>query len=113
VNPFCFCELIVGLFWFQDDYAIRSFERALAAQSAGVLAREIVPVSIPSERKKGAPTVVEQDEGLGKVSSLVEGWNSGRKQRHHMVYTILWISGLVMFVLSCVTKINVWGHGFP
>lgn len=52
----------------QDDYAIRSYERALAAQAAGVFAKEIVPVSVPSERRKGEPTLVEQDEGLGKVS---------------------------------------------
>ncbi|GAQ91294.1 acetoacetyl-CoA thiolase [Klebsormidium nitens] len=50
----------------QDDYAIQSYERALAAQAAGVLAKEIVPVSVPSERRKGEPTMVEQDEGLGK-----------------------------------------------
>src|SRR3954469_12397578 len=44
----------------QDAYALRSQQRALAAQVNGVLAQEIVPVTIPS--KKGEPTVVSQDE---------------------------------------------------
>src|SRR6478735_2764099 len=40
----------------QDAYALRSQQRALAAQANGVLAQEIVGVSIPS--KKGEPVVV-------------------------------------------------------
>ncbi len=49
----------------QDDYARRSYERALAAAAAGVTAREIVPVEIPG--KKGAVTVVAGDEEPGKA----------------------------------------------
>jgi 3-oxoadipyl-CoA thiolase len=44
----------------QDAFALRSQQRALAAQGAGRLAEEIVPVTIPA--KKGDPVVVSQDE---------------------------------------------------
>ncbi|MGE5615696.1 MAG: 3-oxoadipyl-CoA thiolase [Bacillota bacterium] len=44
----------------QDAFALRSQQRALAAQANGMLAEEIVPVTIPS--KKGEPTVVAKDE---------------------------------------------------
>jgi acetyl-CoA C-acetyltransferase len=44
----------------QDAFALRSQERALAAQAAGTFADELVPVTIPA--KKGAPTVVDRDE---------------------------------------------------
>ena len=46
----------------QDEIAARSHERAAAAQKAGVLAEEIVPVSIPQRR--GEPILVEHDEGI-------------------------------------------------
>ncbi|MGL5631322.1 MAG: beta-ketoacyl synthase N-terminal-like domain-containing protein, partial [Azovibrio sp.] len=44
----------------QDAFALRSQQRAAAAQSAGRLAQEIVPVEIP--RKKGEPLLISQDE---------------------------------------------------
>src|SRR3954469_13582270 len=44
----------------QDAYALRSQQRALEAQKNGVLAQEIVPVTIPA--KKGDPVVVSKDE---------------------------------------------------
>ena len=44
----------------QDAFALRSQQRAAAAMSAGVLAQEIVPVSVPG--RKGAVTVVSVDE---------------------------------------------------
>ena len=44
----------------QDLFALRSQEKAAAAQSSGRLAQEIVPVTIPS--RKGDPIVVEKDE---------------------------------------------------
>jgi acetyl-CoA acyltransferase len=44
----------------QDAYALRSQQRALAAQADGRLAQEIVPVTIPA--KKGDPVVVSKDE---------------------------------------------------
>jgi acetyl-CoA acyltransferase len=44
----------------QDAFALRSQERALAAQEAGLFAEEIVPVTLPA--KKGDAVVVARDE---------------------------------------------------
>ncbi|MCC6006477.1 MAG: 3-oxoadipyl-CoA thiolase [Rhodobacteraceae bacterium] len=44
----------------QDAFALRSQQRALAAQENGRLSQEITPVSIP--QRKGDPLVVAQDE---------------------------------------------------
>ncbi|WP_097303374.1 3-oxoadipyl-CoA thiolase [Pseudomonas chlororaphis] len=44
----------------QDAFALRSQQRAAAAQASGRLAREIVAVPIP--QRKGPPTLVEYDE---------------------------------------------------
>jgi acetyl-CoA acyltransferase len=44
----------------QDAYALRSQQRALAAQANGILAQEIVPVTIPA--RKGDPVIVSKDE---------------------------------------------------
>jgi len=44
----------------QDAFALRSQQRALAAQASGALAQEIVPVTLPA--KKGDPVVVSKDE---------------------------------------------------
>jgi 3-oxoadipyl-CoA thiolase len=44
----------------QDAFALRSQQRALAAQANGNLALEITPVTIPA--KKGDPVVVAKDE---------------------------------------------------
>jgi acetyl-CoA C-acetyltransferase/3-oxo-5,6-didehydrosuberyl-CoA/3-oxoadipyl-CoA thiolase len=44
----------------QDDFALRSQQRAAAAIAAGHFASEIVPVTIP--QRKGAPKVVDTDE---------------------------------------------------
>jgi acetyl-CoA acyltransferase len=44
----------------QDAFALRSQQRALAAQANGTLAQEIVPVAVPA--KKGEPAMVERDE---------------------------------------------------
>ena len=44
----------------QDAFAVRSQTRAVAAQEAGRLAREIVPVTLP--QKKGDPLVIDTDE---------------------------------------------------
>ncbi len=49
----------------QDAYAIESFQRANAAQKAGLLAAEITPVEITDA--KGNVTKVEHDEGPAKV----------------------------------------------
>ena len=44
----------------QDLFAVRSQEKAVAAQESGRLAEEIVPVTIP--QRKGADVVVDTDE---------------------------------------------------
>jgi acetyl-CoA acyltransferase len=44
----------------QDAFALRSQQRAAAAQASGRLAKEITPVTIPQRR--GEPVVVEVDE---------------------------------------------------
>ena len=44
----------------QDAFALRSQQKAAAAQANGRLAKEIAPVTIP--QRKGAPVVVEKDE---------------------------------------------------
>ena len=46
----------------QDAFAADSHERAAKAQKDGLLAEEIVPVSIP--QRKGEPVVVVDDEGI-------------------------------------------------
>jgi len=45
----------------QDEYALESTKRAIAAQKSGAFAAEIVPVEI--EGKKGEKTVVSEDDG--------------------------------------------------
>ncbi|MFL5818172.1 MAG: 3-oxoadipyl-CoA thiolase [Conexibacter sp.] len=44
----------------QDAFALRSQQRAAAAQASGRLAKEIVPVPVPQRR--GDPVLVERDE---------------------------------------------------
>ncbi|MBN9990916.1 hypothetical protein JND45_16410, partial [Listeria monocytogenes] len=44
----------------QDAFALRSQDKAAAAQASGRLAREITPGVIP--RRKGDPVVVDKDE---------------------------------------------------
>eukprot|EP00897_Mesotaenium_endlicherianum_P010058 jgi/Mesen1/9080/ME000578S08317 len=44
-----------------DEYAIKSYERALSAQATGILGTQIVPVTIP-EKKGKPPTVITADE---------------------------------------------------
>ena len=51
-----------------DQFALRSHERAVAAQEAGKFNAEIVPVQIAG--RKGAITEVTQDEGPRKDSTL-------------------------------------------
>ena len=52
----------------QDEWALRSHQRALAAIDAGRMAEEIVPVSVPS--RKGPPGIVDTDEGPRRDTSL-------------------------------------------
>jgi acetyl-CoA acyltransferase len=62
----------------QDAFALRSQRRAEAAMTAGLFAREIVPVTLPQRR--GNPVVVDRDEhprsgstidGLAKLRPIV------------------------------------------
>jgi len=63
----------------QDSFAVRSQDKAAAAQENGRLAAEIVPVSIPQRR--GDPLVVDRDEhprktsveALAKLKPIVRG----------------------------------------
>ncbi|HEX7875504.1 MAG TPA: acetyl-CoA C-acyltransferase [Sphingobium sp.] len=48
----------------QDDFAIRSLERANAAIASGAFAREITPVAVPG---RGGETMVDTDEQPGKA----------------------------------------------
>jgi acetyl-CoA C-acetyltransferase len=50
----------------QDAWALRSHQRAIAAQDAGLLAREIAPVEVPV---KGGVTAVEGDEAPRRDTS--------------------------------------------
>jgi acetyl-CoA acyltransferase len=52
----------------QDTFALRSQQRAVAAQANGRLAQEIASVSIP--RRKGAPVIVDKDEHPRADTSL-------------------------------------------
>jgi len=52
----------------QDAFALRSQQRTVAAQKSGVLAEEIVPVTVP--RRRGDPVIVETDEHPRADTSL-------------------------------------------
>nr|UBI61885.1 acetoacetyl-CoA thiolase [Panax vietnamensis] len=52
----------------QDNYAIQSFERGIAAQNSDAFAWEIVPVEVSGGRGKPS-TIVDKDEGLGKFDA--------------------------------------------
>nr|QEV81802.1 acetyl-CoA acetyltransferase [Prunella vulgaris] len=49
----------------QDDFAVQSFERGIAAQDAGSFAWEITAVEVSGGRGRPS-TIVDKDEGLGK-----------------------------------------------
>ena len=46
----------------QDNYAIRTYEKAQAAQKAGAFDYEIAPIEIPGFRGKPGVTVFQDDE---------------------------------------------------
>lgn len=52
----------------QDAFALRSHQRAVAAQQSGLFAQEIIPVTLP--QKKGEAVVVSQDEHPRSDTSL-------------------------------------------
>ncbi|KAL1560946.1 Acetyl-CoA acetyltransferase, cytosolic [Salvia divinorum] len=52
----------------QDDFAVQSFERGIAAQDANSFAWEITPVEVSGGRGRPS-TIVDKDEGLGKFDA--------------------------------------------
>ncbi|MBT2756577.1 acetyl-CoA C-acetyltransferase [Mesobacillus foraminis] len=52
----------------QDQWALRSHQRAIQAVDSGILAEEIVPVEVP--QKRGEPVLVEHDEAPRKDTSI-------------------------------------------
>jgi acetyl-CoA C-acetyltransferase len=52
----------------QDEWALRSHERAAAAWDKGLFADEVLPVAIP--QKKGDPVLFTADEAIRRDSSL-------------------------------------------
>src|SRR4030065_1402372 len=52
----------------QDEFALASHQRAIAAINSGKFAEEIVPVPIP--QKKGDPTIVDTDERPRRDTTL-------------------------------------------
>jgi len=54
----------------QDAYALESHRRASAAWREGRFDAEVIPVSIPSQRKGGEPTVFSRDESVREDASL-------------------------------------------
>ena len=52
----------------QDAFALRSHQRAVAAQKSGRLAEEMVPVTAP--QRKGEPVTLAEDEGPRPDTSL-------------------------------------------
>ena len=52
----------------QDEFALTSHQRAVAAQDSGKFGEEILPVSVP--QRKGDPVVVSQDERPRRDTSL-------------------------------------------
>jgi 3-oxoadipyl-CoA thiolase len=64
----------------QDLFALRSQEKAAAAQANGALAEEIVPVTIP--QRKGDPVIVDKDEhpratSIDKLAALGTPFRDG------------------------------------
>lgn len=63
----------------QDEYAIRTYEKAQAAQKAGLMNDEIVPIDLPGFRGKPGVTVSQDDEPknvsshhIGPILSILE-----------------------------------------
>ncbi|KAI4303568.1 hypothetical protein MLD38_039179 [Melastoma candidum] len=52
----------------QDSYAIKSFERGIAAQKSGLFAWEMIPVEVSGGRGKPS-TIIDKDEGLEKFDA--------------------------------------------
>lgn len=62
--------LLISAFFTQDNFAVQSFERGIAAQESGSFAWEITPVEVSGGRGRPS-TIVDKDEGLGKVITQI------------------------------------------
>ncbi|PHM59397.1 3-oxoadipyl-CoA thiolase [Xenorhabdus sp. KK7.4] len=56
----------------QDAFALRSQQRTANAQQQGILAEEIIPVTLPDRRKKGENTIISQDEHPRPETTLAQ-----------------------------------------
>jgi 3-oxoadipyl-CoA thiolase len=54
----------------QDAWALRSHQRAVAAQTEGRFADQIVPVEVPPAKRREEPVTVSEDEGPRPDASL-------------------------------------------
>jgi 3-oxoadipyl-CoA thiolase len=54
----------------QDEFALRSHQRAIAAQASGVFDEEIVPITAPPAAKGTDPSTIAHDEGPRADASL-------------------------------------------
>ncbi|HEX8995528.1 MAG TPA: thiolase family protein [Ktedonobacterales bacterium] len=61
----------------QDRFALRSHQRAIAAQDAGVLAREIVPVPLPDGSVMTLDEGPRRDTSLERLASLEPAFIAG------------------------------------
>ena len=64
----------------QDEYCIRSYQRAQAAAAQGLLAKEIVAVTIPGKRGKPDVVVSEDEEPKKVVFEKVKSLNPAFKK---------------------------------
>ena len=62
----------------QDAFAVRSQDKAVAAQANGRLAKEITPVTIP--QRKGEPVVVAQGRASARRHDASRRWPSCRRR---------------------------------
>lgn len=61
--------LLISAFFAQDNFAVQSFERGIAAQESGSFDWEITPVEVSGGRGRPS-TIIDKDEGLGKVEFI-------------------------------------------
>jgi 3-oxoadipyl-CoA thiolase len=96
----------------QDQFALRSHQKAVAAQQAGAFAAELVSVELP--QKKGAPIVVAQDEQpradstLEKLSTLKAAFRDGGTVTAGNSSTLN--DGAAAVVLMSERAVKVWGR---
>ncbi len=96
----------------QDQFALRSHQKAVAAQQAGAFAAELVSVELP--QKKGAPIVVAQDEQpradstLEKLSTLKAAFRDGGTVTAGNSSTLN--DGAAAVVLMSERAVKAWGR---